>query len=801
MFADLLFSLRSLIKAKGFTAMAVLTLTLGTATSIGIFAVVNCVVFHPLPYADPEGLARLYGWKRGEPVEAATLSVSIPNYAAWRETNRSFRYLAAFQDGVTFQITGGDEPYNLDGARVTHEFFQLLGREPFMGRGFTAADELPTPEPPLILSYGLWRQKFASDPKVLGTTMKVNGHAFVIVGVMGRDFHFPNDKVEIWAPLQISPFASPWARSLQVLGRLAPQVTLGGAQKEMSAIAARLERENPGPNRDMGVHLVPLKKDVVGQTEGHLRLFLGAVGLVLLIACVNALNLLLVHSLGRQREIAVRVVYGASRLRILRQFLIESLLLAGASVALGLVLAHWLIRFFISISPPGFPRLAELGIDAETVVLAVAVAAVIGLVLGAASAVAARGWHSNEALKSGTRGTEGIQRQRLRQVLVMTEIALAVVLLIGAGLMLVSFVRLFRVSSGFEAKGLLTLQFSLPKARYPTGDQEAIFFTQALRRAAAVPGVESVGMVSHLPLSGSNVHWTYTQDGMRVEVGQEPEAGYRVVDSDYFRTMKIPLLRGRSFNAADHLKGAAEVAIVNQTMARTQWKGQDPVGKRFKLGNVASDQPWMTVVGIAGDVRHDSLAVPAEAEFFLPFSPEWWDSMTLVVRSRNPGSLVGPIRAAFREIDRDLPLYNVRTMEEVLTDSFARQRFNLILTSIFATLALVLAAIGIYGVMAQSVVQQTRKIAVQMALGASRRGVLIPIVEEGMFLAAIGLAAGLAVALYSSRLMQSLLFGVTPSDPLTFVGVAAAFLVVALIAVSVPAMRAVRVDPMTCLKE
>ncbi|HSF41143.1 MAG TPA: ABC transporter permease [Thermoanaerobaculia bacterium] len=796
-------SARGLLKSPGFTLVSVGTLALGIASATALFSIVSSIILNPLPYSDPNQLVKVWEVKRNEPVETARRPASFPNFSDWRQRSRSFEHLAAVQEDVNYQLTGGDEPYRVEAARVSAEIFPLLGRGPVVGRAFSAAEDRPDAEPVVLLAHGLWQRRFGSDPQLVGRTLTLNGRQVTVVGIMPRDFHFPNRKVEMWTPLAMDPVSSSrWARFLNVYGRLRPGVLPEKAQQELVGLAAQLEQENQGPNTDMTAELVPLKEEIVGNTERPLWLLLGAVAFVLLIALVNVINLFLLRILGRERDIAVCTVLGVSQKRIIRQFLTESLLLALLGGAGGLLLALWGVRLFVAISPETIPRLEEVTVNPPALLLTLLVSLAAALILGLSPGLSLQNQELGEVLRVGSRGTEGVARRRLRGLLVVTEIALSVVLLVGAGLMMASFVRLFQVRTGLQPDRVLTLQFTLPGSTYPEGAQKATFYTRVLDRVSQAPGLESVGLVNHLPLSGSNTHWSFHVEGQPAPApGQEPQAGYRVTDSGYFRTLGIPLAAGRLFTASDHLSGSSTV-LVNETLAQRFWPRGDVLGKRLKLGEAsATDQPWLTVVGIVSDVRHNGLAAPVEPELFLPYSPDWYDPMTLVVRTSGPplGS-VNTIRSAVWELDKNLPLYNVKTMEQVLMESLAKERFNMALMGTFAAVALFLSLVGIYGIMAQSVAQQTQSIAVQIALGATRRDVLWRVLQQGMRLVAAGIVFGVLVALGVSHLLSSLLFGITATDPMTFGAVVLLFFVVALAAVYLPALRATRVDPMMCLK-
>jgi putative ABC transport system permease protein len=801
MVGELRHSLRLLFKSPGFTLVTVLTLALGIGSTTAIFSVVDSIILKPLPYPEPDRLMRLYEVPR-EGGEGDRFSTTVPNFMAWQQRSQSFELLGAVFDDFSFQLTGAREPDRIEGALVSPGLFELLGKKPRTGRSLQESDGAPGAEPVIIASYRLWR-RLGGDPDLVGKTLTLNGRTFTVVGIMPDGFEFPDRKAEAWAPLAMDATRSnPFARILQAYGRLKPGASLTKARQEMLVIATDLEQERPAANSGMTVLVEPLKKTIVGDTDRPLLLLLGAVVFVLLIACVNVVNLFLLRTLGRQREIAVCTAFGASRLRVFRRFVIDGLLLAFLGGGLGVLLAFWAVRLFVAISPPEIPRLSEVAVDGRALALALVLSLLTGIVLALAPGISIYGPRLEETLRLGNRGADEVQRKRLRRLLVVSEVALAVVLLIGAGLMVESYRRLYRVDPGFRPQNVLTAEVTLPYLSYARDDQRSAFFDQSLQRIRDINGVESAGAASYIPLAGSDLQWSFVPEGQAVEEGKEPAASYRVVDGDYFRAMGFKLVSGRLFETRDHQLAPPSV-IVNETMARQVWPGQQALGKRIRIGSIGSTQPWATVIGVVGDVHHSGLDVPAPAEMYLPYSPLWWEpTMTLVVRTKvDPVRLVDAVRSSVWAVDKDLPLYNVRTMTQVVDESLARQRLNLMLISLFASVALVLAMVGIYGIMAQSVVQETQKIAVRMALGALRRDILTQVLQQGLVLVAGGVILGVLVAIGVTRLMASLLFGVTATDPATFFAVAFTFVLVALIALSIPALRATRVDPLVCLKD
>jgi putative ABC transport system permease protein len=791
-----------LFRNPSFTVVAVATLALGIASTTVVFSIVDSIILHPLPYGHPDRLVKVWEIQRGGPGESAQRPASFPNVADWQRRSRSFESLAAVQEDVGAHLTGRGEPQRLSAARVSHQLFSVLGTQPMLGRSFLPEEDRPGAEPVVIFSFGAWRRLFGADRNLVGRTVTLNGVQRTVVGIMPESFGFPHPDVDLWMPLAMDPAGNRWARFLGAYGCLRPGVSLEQAQREMQGLAAQLEQENPGPNTGMAVSLVPLQREIIGDTDRPLFILLGAVGFVLLIALVNVTNLFLLRALSRRRELAVCTAFGASRPRILQQFLTESLLLALMGGAIGLLLAKWALRLFVSFSPPNIPRLDEVGLHLPGVALTLAVCLAAALIFGLLPGISAYAPSLTESLRVGTRGSEGRGGRRLRNLLVVGEISLSIVLLVGAGLMTASFLQLLRVDPGFRTQRVLTLRFTLPNSTYPDGQSKASFFARVLERVAAVPGVQSTGLINHLPLSGANTLWSFqTEDHPPSRPGEEPTAGYRIADAGYFRTLGIPLVAGRLFTAADHQKGS-NALIINDSLARQLWPDRSPLGRRVRLGNAKSEEPWLTVVGVVVAVRHDGLRVSPGPEFFLPYSPDASDPMTLVVGAgANPLAIAGEVRKAIWELDRNLPLYAVKSLEQVLADSLSRERFNLALLGSFATIAVFLALVGLYALMAQAVVQQKQSIAVHLALGARRIDILRDVLRQGMVLVAVGVGVGMLVSLWLGRLLSSQLFEVVATDPMTLGTVVFLFIAVALAALGVPALRATQVDPMACLKE
>jgi putative ABC transport system permease protein len=796
---DLRYGLRTLMKNPGFTLVAVLTLSLGIGANTAIFSVVNAVLLRPLPFAEPERLV----WLWDTQPQLTTTPTSLPDFLGWKSQNQSFEHLAAFQSGSMFIDTGDgmrDTPVGL----VTPETFALFRVSPILGRTFTDEETLPGRFRVAVLSHGMWQGRFGSDPNVLGRTMDVSGAPYTIIGVMPEGFSFP-DRAEFWRPLPIDPNKlDPGPHYLSVVGRLKPTVTLAQAQAEMSAIAARLSEQYAEKNAGHGVKLELLRDVVVGDIGPALFVLLGAVGFVLLIACANVANLLLARVGVRQKEIAVRTALGASRLRIVRQLFTESMMLSVGGGAAGLLIAVWGVNWLVSLAPKTIPRVHEIAVDPRVICFTLLISVATSLLFGLAPALQASRPDLTGALKEGGRGSAGLLRNRLRSALVISEVALSLVLLIGAGLMIRSFAKLNQVDPGFNPDRVFTAGVSLLRSKYPDDERVASFYSQLLERAAATPGIESAGAISDLPLLGSNTSDSFTIEGRPpVAKQEEPSTEYHVVTPRYFESMGIPLLAGRDFAGTD-TKQSPNVVVINQTFARRHFAGESPLGHRLRLQGQERDP--LLIVGVVGDVRQLGLDKQPVPEAFVPFlqdplSETYQRSMTIVARTKSaPGAVAGSLRAALTSLDKSLPVYDLKPMTEYLRDSLARRRFNLILLTAFSGVALALAAIGIYGVISYGVTQRTHEIGIRMALGAEKVDVLWLVVRQGMVMALGGVAIGLLASFALTRLMESLLFGVSVTDPLTFSVIALLLTCVALLACFIPARRATKVDPMIALR-
>jgi putative ABC transport system permease protein len=818
---DIRYGGRMLLKKPGFTFVAVLALALGIGANTAIFSVINAVLLRPLPFNDPDRLVMVWGSAPQVQAEWDKLPASAAGFEDWREQNHVFEQLAAFKTWA-WNLTGSNsEPEQVWGARVSADLFPVLGVKPLLGRTFLPEEERNGATHVILMGHGLWQRRFGSDPNIIGRTISLTGQSYTVVGVMPPGFKFPggtnmlsgfrfSPQTELWEPLAITndDLKNRGTLNLAVIGRLKPNVTLEEAQAEMTTIARRLEEQYPDSNQGLGIKLVRLHEQVVGQVRLALLVLLATVGFVLLIACANVANLLLARSTSRQKEIAIRTALGAGRARLIRQLLTESVLLALVGGAAGLLLAFWGIDALGALIPENIPRANEIGIDARMLGFTLLVSLLTGLVFGLAPALQASRTDVNESLKEGMRGmTSSLGRNRLRSLLVVCEIALALMLLVGAGLLIRSFIRLQQVSPGFDPRSVMAAEVALPfqpGAKYEDEKKQAAFFEQAIERIETIPGVESAGAVESLPLSGAVESSSFNIDGRAAaqSAAEQPNADYTEVSSHYFRAMGIPVIKGRAFTSDDRAD-APGVVVINESLGRKYFAGEDPLGRRITFDNLKDPEAkWLTIVGVVGDVKQTNLNAETEPAIYLPHTQSPSPLMTLVVRTRSadPTSVAASVRGEIRALDRDIPVTSMRAMEQVLAASVSQRRFSMLLLGIFAGVALLLAAVGIYGVMAYSVTQRTHEIGIRMALGAQGGDILKLVVGQGMILALIGVAIGLAAALLLTRVMMSLLFNVSATDPLTFAAVSLLLITVALIACYIPARRAMRVDPMEALR-
>ncbi|HVG21247.1 MAG TPA: ABC transporter permease [Blastocatellia bacterium] len=815
---DLRYGIRMLMKRPGVTAVAVVALALGIGANSAIFSVVNTVLLRALPYSDPDRLMMVKetNLPRGE----ADVGVSTPDFREWRDRNQVFELMAAYAPR-NFNISGGGEPERVRGVVTSTDLFGLLGVNPAQGRTFRPEEEQFGNHRVVVLSHGLWQRRFGADPGLVGQPITLNGEKFSVIGIMPAGFQFPDKKAALWTPLAFAPDDSYNTRGnywLNVIARLKPGVTKAQAQSDMKSVAERIESEFK-ENGGMGASVVSLREDTVRNVESALVLLLTAVAFVLLIACANVANLLLARSASRQKEIAIRTSLGANRSRVVRQLLTESLLLALAGGTLGLLLALWGVDVLVSLSPEDLPRLNEIKIDSGVLIFTLGLSLLTSLIFGLAPALQTSKPDLNESLKEGSRGsTTGVGSRRVRGMLVVAEVAIALVVLICAGLMINSFMRLRNVSPGFKTDNILTLSIALPESRYPDSHAErsSAFFQELIGQVRALPGVEAAAVSSSIPFSGGGWGKLFSVEGRPYPTSLEdmPVIQYRQLSNDYFQTMGIPVARGRAFNDQDTSE-SVRVAVINETLARRFFAEEDPIGKRVFMGPPEEIMPpgllppgfrfqRYTVIGVVSDVKHDGLDQPVRPEAYTLHAQggdERTRTMYVAVRTNSdPSNLVAAVRSQVLNIDKDQPIANVMTMEKRLSDSFSQQRFITLLLGVFAGVALILAGVGLYGVMSYSVTQRTHEIGIRMALGARASDVLRMVVSQGLRLTALGICIGLAGALLLTRLMRSLLFGVSATDPLTFAAISLLLTGVALVACFVPARRATKVDPMVALR-
>jgi putative ABC transport system permease protein len=797
---DVRCGLRMLRKNAGFAVVAIVTLALGIGANTAIFSVIHGVLLSPLPYSDPDRIVLVLesNPSRGFP----QFSVSPPNYIDWKKESTSFEQIASIARG-DFNYTGGAEPERLSGARVGSSFFAVMGAAPAMGRTFFPEDDVLGKAGVVVLSYGLWTRRFGSDPQVVGKSLTLDGQTYRVVGVMQNGFQFPR-RVDLWLPSEFDADAlSPGARGahyLRVMARLKPGVSIDKAQAEMVAISKRLEQQYPRTNTGWTSKLLSLNEATVGDIRPTLLVLFGAVGFLLLIACANVANLLLARASARQREIAIRFSLGASRLRIARQLLTESILLSGIATGAGLLLAEWAIRALRTLPPSNLPRAANIGLDLPVLGFAAGVAVLTGLLFGFAPALQITRGAPSQTLKEGGR-TASPGRQGVRSALVVLETTLALVLLVGSGLLLKSFLRLQTVDPGFQYKNIATANVSLPRSKYSTDAQEMQFFRQLLERIPSVQGVKEVAASSGNPMEGSNLSFAFaTKDLEALSPSDQPSAGYYVVSSNYFHTLGIPLLVGRYFTREDS-PGSPRVAIISQTIAQRFFHDKNPIGQTIKIGVGAAEPVAREIVGVVGDVKDDGLGEAATMAAYEPYTQMAWSDMTLFVRSdSDPSQMAGMLRSQVTSVDKDQPVADISTGDQLMAQAVAQPQLRTTLLSLFAGLALILASLGIYGVMSNTVAQRTHEIGVRMALGAGQSSVLRLVLSNGMRLTLLGIALGTAGAFALTRLMKSFLFHVTPTDPSTFVEVALFLFLVALLASYIPARRATRVDPVVALR-
>ena len=795
---DIRYALRSLLKRPGFVAVAVVTLAFGIGANTAIFSVVDAVLLSPLSFPEPERIVVVDGTNLNLGITEGG-STSVPDFFDWRNQSSSFEQIAAFVAGGTVLSTN-DEPERVRGTSVTEDFFPLFRTAPLKGRIFQAEEFKGGNDYVAMVSYALWQRRFGGSDSVIGSKVQISNSSVTIVGVMPRGFDYPT-QTEIWFPYPIDPAKEQrFNRFLNVVGRLKPGVDIDQARSEMTVINERLAQSYVETNRGWNVKLTKLHDRLVGNLRASLLILLGAVALVLLIACANVANLQLARATYRQREIAVRTALGASRFRIVRQLLTESVLLSIVSGAVGLALSIWLTKLLVSISPPNSPRFEEIGMDFRVFGFALAVAFVTGVVFGLVPAIQTSKIDLNETLKESGRSGSQARRNRIGSALMVSEIALSFMLLVGAGLLIKSFIRLREVNPGFNPSNMLTMRVSLPAGKYQQGEPRVQVYRQVLERISSLPGVASAGAVSQLPLRGDtfSLGRGYLREGDPQTSEAARNANFVTVTPAYFDTMQIPLKAGRRFTERD-TNDAPKVMIVNETMARQLWPGENPVGRKIW---VWYDEKFSReIVGVVGDTRL-SLDKEAESQMYVPFAQDaGWGTLSLVVRTNGePTGLAGAVRNEIRAVDKGVLIYNVKTLDDVVAIAAAPRRTPMLLLSSFAGVAMLLAMLGVYGVTAYYVTQRTHEIGVRIALGARTTDVLMLVLSRGVIFAVIGIAIGIGGAFGLTRYLTTLLFGVQPVDVKTFLGVGTILIIVALLACVIPARKAAKVDPLVALR-
>ena len=800
---DARYALRMLAKNPAFTSIAIIALALGIGANSAIFSVVNAVLLRPLPFKHPEQLVMV--WENAAHLGFPRDTPSPANFLDWQKQATSFTGIAAMFER-SFNLTGVGEPERLEGRRVSANLFELLGISARLGRTFVPEDDKPGTRVVLI-SHPLWQRRFGSDPGVIGRALTLNGESCTVIGVMPPLVQLPGDnrKDQLWVPIAFptEEAAQRGNHFLEVIARLKSGVTLKQAQAEMDTIAGRLEQQYPIYNTRRGAVVVPLHEQIVGEIRPALFILLGAVGFVLLIACANVANLLLARAAVRQKEIALRLALGASRSRLTRQFLTESVLLALFGAGLGLLLALAGTQVLKTFIPATIAQVGTITIDSRVLVFTLIVAVVTGIAFGLVPAIQGSHFNLNDTLKEGGRDSAGGRKgNRMRGLLVIGEVAVSFVLLIGAGLLINSFFHLRNLDPGFRSDHLLTMKVDLSDVKYPDRERRVAFFDEVMRRVRALPGVQLAAVASNLPL-------TYNGDSMIISVegvpdpppDQQPDVIYRAIGPGYFSTMGISMVRGRDFTDQDN-GDSKDVVIISEKTAQQFWPGQDPIGKRLKPGLSTSSSPWREVIGIVKDVRqNDFVASPKRQMYFTYRQLKKTPPNALVVRTTiEPMSLAVPVRNAIWSVDKDQTVADIDTMDHIVAEAVARQRFSMLLLGLFAGLALLLASIGIYGVMSYSVTQRTREIGIRIALGARRTDVLQMTVMQGLKLVGAGMLIGLLAAFLVTRVLATLLYGITATDPTTFAGISVVLLAVAILASYIPALRATKVDPITALR-
>ncbi|HYP26432.1 MAG TPA: ABC transporter permease [Blastocatellia bacterium] len=807
LFQDIRYSLRLMLEKPGFSVVVILTLALGIGANTAIFCIVNAVLIRPLPFREPDRLVMVWETNWGKGVSQG--HVSPANLIDWRDQSQAFDQLEAF-DTTVFTVVGSDEAERVSGSRVSPELFRMLDVDPVRGRIFSADEAQPGQDQVAIIGHGLWQRLYSSDPDIIGRTIRLDNKSYEVIGVMPPGFDFPKSlepagstnttRPELWTPLALrgDELSLRGARYLSIIGRLKPALTAPQAQAQMEPIARELEQRFQ-ENQGYTITVMPLYEQMVGRVRTALFIFLGAISFVLLIACANVANLLLARASARQKEMAIRLALGCTRARLVRQLLTESMLLAILGGIAGYLLAMWGIGLILTSLPEAIPRSGEIRLDAQVFGFTLGISILSGLLFGIIPALHASRSNLNESLKEGGRGSgQGSSPNRTRNILVVSEVALALVLLIGGGLLIRSFVRLTSVPPGFDPENLVAMRVALPASKYGQPHQKASFFKQLIERVESLPNVRSVAATTNLPLSGTNMSFRFMIEGRPAPPSEILLAQYHAVSPNYFGAMGIPLLQGRDFTERD-TETAPAVVIINETLARRFFPGEDPVGKQIKV-TYGKPVP-REIVGVIKDVKHKSLEANSQEQIYIPYFQNPWAFMTLVARTDSaPENLAAALKSEVRAMDKDQPIDSIKTGEQLLSASVSRSRFYAQVLAAFAAIAVILAALGIYGVISYSVLQRTHEVGVRMALGARREDVMILILKQGLVLALVGVAIGLTAAFGLTRLMSNLLFDVSRTDAFTFVLVPLLLVGVALIASYIPARRATKVDPMIALR-
>ncbi len=798
---DIRYALRNLVKRPGFTLIAVITLAIGIGANTAMFSAIHALLMKPLEF--PELDRAVAVWEKNSVNGRVHDEVTVANFIDWRDQSQSFEQLALYS-GWSVNLSGVDSPERIQGYLVTSNFMDATGLKPIMGRNFTPEENEAGKDRVAIITHSLWQRHFGGDPNVVGKTISANSIPRTVIGVMPEHFNFPKGG-EIYGPMMLTPevMSNRFNHSFYVIGRLKPGVPIASAQADIDNIMGRLEKQYPESNTGAGATVYPLLEDIVRAYDTPIWITMGFVGFVLLIACANIANLMLARASGRHREIALRAALGASRWRIVRQLLTESLIVALIGGAVGVLVGFWGIDALRWANPSDAARHAagwhQLGINVPVLLFTVGISLLSGLVFGLAPALQVSKPNLNDAMKESGRQTSA-SSHRLRSSLVVFEVALSLVLLVGAGLSIRSFLALVKTNPGFNTDSVLTMKLLLPGAKYGEQAQRTAFYNDLVQRVKATPGVESAALVNYLPLSGSSSSDMYLVEGeAQPPPGRENDGRYRVATPDYFQTLHIPIVRGRGFTENDRAD-AARVVIVNEALARKHWPGQDAVGKRIRFYGEGERAAWMEIVGVVRDVTHE-LDVPVKPEYYLPFAQDPWNGMTIVARTKvDPTSLAPEIRQQVWAIDRDQPVYDVKSMNEVWSAAASLYSFSSVTLGFFAVIALLLASLGIYGVMAFAVAQRTQEIGIRMALGATTTEVMKLVLQHGMKLALLGIGIGLAGAWALTRFMKTLLVDVQPTDLLTFALVSGCLFIAAFLACYLPARRATKVDPLVALR-